>query len=206
MIAVVVQPGVEFNNDSVFEYDRAQAGDLSRWILSVPGLVFEAHSTDYQTGKALRRMVEDHFCILKVGPALTFAFREAVFALDRIEEELIPLPGGRARIREHLDLVMREEPAHWKPYSKGSEEQQRFLRSFGYSDRSRYYWALPLLQQRLRVLMTNLSVGDVPLTLLSQYLPRQYEAVRNGSLARTPQAWIRHRIREVVEMYARACS
>ena len=34
--------------------------------------------------------MRDHFAILKVGPALTFAFREAVFALAMMENELFP--------------------------------------------------------------------------------------------------------------------
>lgn len=38
-------------------------------------LVFEAHSTDYQTKEAYKQLVHDHFAILKVGPALTFAMR-----------------------------------------------------------------------------------------------------------------------------------
>ena len=205
VIAVVVQPGVEFTNDSVLEYDRARAADLSNWIQRIPGLVFEAHSTDYQSGTALRQMVEDHFSILKVGPALTFAFREAIFALDRIEEELITRAEDRSRLREHLDLAMQADPTHWKPYSKGSEEQQRLSRNFGYSDRTRYYWAQPQMLKGLEKLFTNLSARDVPLTLLSQYLPRQYEAARRGSIARTPQAWVWHRIREVVEVYNNSC-
>ncbi len=204
-IAVVVQPGVEFTNDSVTEYDPAQAAALSHWIQQVPRLVFEAHSTDYQKGTALRRMVRDHFCILKVGPALTFAFREAILALDRIEEEMIQRVEDRARMREHLEKEMLEDPAHWKPYSRGSEVEQRISRTFGFSDRSRYYWGLPQLQQRLGMLLTNLSAKPVPLTLLSQYMPRQYEAVRKDSLARRPQDWVRHRIREVVDLYSRAC-
>ncbi len=205
VIAVVVQPGVEFTNDSVIEYEPAQAAALSHCIQDVPGLVFEAHSTDYQTGAALRRMVHDHFCILKVGPALTFAFREAILALDRIEEELIQRAEDRARVREHLEKEMQENPAHWKPYSQGSEMEQRITRTFGFSDRSRYYWGLPRLQQRLGMLLTSLTEKPVPLTLLSQYLPRQYEAVRNGLLSRRPQDWVRHRISEVVDLYAGAC-
>ena len=52
-------------------------------------IVYEAHSTDYQKKDSLKKMVEDNFAILKVGPWLTFAFREAVFALAKIEEELL---------------------------------------------------------------------------------------------------------------------
>ncbi len=37
----------------------------------------------------LRGLVTDHFAILKVGPVLTYAYREAVFALSFIEDELL---------------------------------------------------------------------------------------------------------------------
>ena len=74
VIALVVQPGVDFGSDAIFEYDRAKAQSLSAALSEHPGLVFEAHSTDYQSPQALARMVQDHFAILKVGPWLTFAF------------------------------------------------------------------------------------------------------------------------------------
>ena len=47
-------------------------------------MVFEAHSTDYQTPAALGALVQDHFAILKVGPGVTFALREALWALSDI--------------------------------------------------------------------------------------------------------------------------
>ena len=85
-MALVVQPGVEFGDATIHEYDRTAAAGLAHFIENAPGLVYEAHSTDYQTLAALRKLVEDHFGILKVGPGLTFAFREAVFALADMEE------------------------------------------------------------------------------------------------------------------------
>ena len=88
VIALVVQPGVDFGSNAIFDYDRAKAQSLSAALSKYPGIVFEAHSTDYQSPQALARMVEDHFAILKVGPWLTFAFREAVLALSAIEREL----------------------------------------------------------------------------------------------------------------------
>lgn len=81
----------------VHEYHREEAQTLSRFIEAQPGLVYEAHSTDYQSREALRALVEDHFAILKVGPALTFAFREAVFALAAIEEVLCDEPAALSR-------------------------------------------------------------------------------------------------------------
>jgi D-tagatose-1,6-bisphosphate aldolase subunit GatZ/KbaZ len=86
VVAVVVQPGVEFDNQRVIDYVPAKAGSLSRSIEAVPGMVFEAHSTDYQTPAALRALVRDHFAILKVGPGATFALREALWSLSDIAE------------------------------------------------------------------------------------------------------------------------
>ena len=93
VIAVVVQPGVEFGDSTVFPYDSRKANSLSQFPSHTWAGVYEAHSTDYQTGVALRQMVMDHFAILKVGPWLTFAFREAVFALAAIETEWLSATG-----------------------------------------------------------------------------------------------------------------
>ena len=76
VIALVVQPGVEFGDDFILDYRPSMARHLRRFAETIP-FVYEAHSTDYQTGEALQNLVRDHFAILKVGPALTFAFREA---------------------------------------------------------------------------------------------------------------------------------
>jgi len=52
VIATVVQPGVEFDHDKVVDYRPDRAVALSRAIEPVDHLVFEAHSTDYQTADA----------------------------------------------------------------------------------------------------------------------------------------------------------
>ncbi len=116
VIAVVVQPGVEYGDDSLFTYNRQAAAHLSRFIEPFEKLVFEAHSTDYQSCDILRTLVQDHFAILKVGPALTFAFREAVFALAMMETEWlskcrdVELSG----IQHILDRAMLENPTYWE--------------------------------------------------------------------------------------------
>ena len=89
VVAAVVQPGVEYGDDMVFKYNRPLASDLSREITRHKSLVYEAHSTDYQSEADLKALVEDHFCILKVGPWLTFAYREALFALESVEIEIL---------------------------------------------------------------------------------------------------------------------
>ena len=90
VVAVVVQPGVEFGDAQVFDYKRENAAELCAALKKYPQTVFEGHSTDYQTKRHLREMVEDGIAILKVGPALTFSLREALFALSMMEKELVP--------------------------------------------------------------------------------------------------------------------
>ena len=207
VIGLVVQPGVEFGDAVVFDYDRDRARELAACVARYPHLVFEAHSTDYQTADALGRLVEDHFAILKVGPWLTFAMREALFALERIEEEL--LAGDNAaepsRLRDVLEATMRAHPEHWEPYLRGDAREVRLARAFSYSDRARYYWPRPELREALARLLENLSGREIPTTLLSQYLPAQCAAVRGGALRARPVDLVRHKVLEVADLYAAAC-
>jgi len=207
VVAVVVQPGVEFGDSTVFEYDRAQAAPLKAMIEAHPGLVYEAHSTDYQTPAALAAMVEDHFAILKVGPWLTFALREALFALEDVEREWLgDRPGVTlSGVRAVMEQVMLEQPGHWAGYYHGDAGEQRFARRFSYSDRIRYYWPQPQAEAAVTRLIVNLEQHPAPLSLLSQYLPIQYNAVRLGRLSPAPRGLIRHSILEVLDRYARAC-
>ena len=207
VVALVIQPGVEFGDDALFEYDRLAVAPLSRFIEAYDGLVCEVHSTDYQPRDALKRLVEDHFAILKVGPALTFAFREAVFALAMIEAEWLPGREGiePSQIRQVLDSAMLGRPAYWQDYYAGSEPHLRFARRYSLSDRSRYYWPDPSVQESLARLLANLSEQPIPLTLLSQFLPVQYERVRSGLVPNVPRDLIVDRIRSVLADYAYAC-
>jgi D-tagatose-1,6-bisphosphate aldolase subunit GatZ/KbaZ len=207
VLALVTQPGVEFGDAVVFEYDdRAAAALASRTPDRAP-FVYEAHSTDYQTEAALGRMVRDHFAVLKVGPGLTFALRETLFALEAIEGEWLVHRRGivPSRLRETLQRVMKEHPEHWQPYFRGDEDELRFARDFSFSDRSRYYWPQPEVRASVERLVDNLSAHPIPLTLLSQYLPVQYLAVRAASLPNDPRSLIGAGIGAVVDAYARAC-
>ena len=141
MIGVVVQPGVEFGDDMVFHYNRKRAENLSKAITAYDTLVYEAHSTDYQNESSLKALVEDHFCILKVGPWLTFAYREALYALEAIEMELLENQNhDLSNLKAVLDKAMVDDPGFWEPYYSGPEPSKLFKRKYSFSDRSRYYW------------------------------------------------------------------
>jgi D-tagatose-1,6-bisphosphate aldolase subunit GatZ/KbaZ len=204
VIALVVQPGVEFGDEVVHDYDHASAAGLTRFIESIPGLVYEAHSTDYQTCTALRTLVDDHFAILKVGPGLTFAFREAAFALAEMEEILVD--EETSHLREVFEAAMLENPSYWQQHYAGTNRQQKFSRTYSFSDRLRYYWNVPAVQLAFSRLLGNLGEHPLPLSLLSQHLPRQYEKVRSGELKNHPRDLLLARVTDVLNDYAFACN
>jgi D-tagatose-1,6-bisphosphate aldolase subunit GatZ/KbaZ len=189
----------------VHEYDPVAANALADFLEQQPRIVFEAHSTDYQRESGLHALVRDHFAILKVGPAATFAYREALFALAAIEQALLPA-AQCSRLPQVLEEVMVAQPKYWQPYYQGDEATLRLLRSYSFSDRCRYYWGEPALLRAVQTLFSNLEQHTPPLVLLSQYLPEQYRAVRDGRLANTPTALVQHRIGQCLGEYARACS
>lgn len=205
VIAMVVQPGVDFDHSDVHHYDPRAAAALSAFMETQPRIVFEAHSTDYQTEASLHALVRDHFAILKVGPAATFAFREALFALAAIERELLP-HAGCSRLVEVLDRCMVERPKHWQNHYSGTEQQLRLLRGYALSDRCRYYWGEPEVQAAIDKLVGNLQQHAPPLILLSQYLPQQHDEVVAGRLVAEPLVLIRHKVFGRLAEYARACS
>lgn len=204
VIALVVQPGVEFGDAIIHDYNHPAAEGLSRFIETIPGMIYEAHSTDYQTRSALRALVADHFGILKVGPALTFALREAIFALAEMEDLLVQ--GEPSRLRQIIEKVMVAKPGYWQGHYGGAPQAQRFSRVYSFSDRIRYYWAFPEVQAAFAGLMANLGDWTLPLSVLSARLPRQYEKIRLGRLENHPRALIIDRVRDVLEDYTFACS
>jgi D-tagatose-1,6-bisphosphate aldolase subunit GatZ/KbaZ len=203
---VVVQPGVGFNHDRVSDYNHEATIELSDAIKKHEDLVYEAHSTDYQTPDALSQMIHDHFCILKVGPWLTFAYREALFALVEIEKNLFADdPAHQSLLRRRLETIMGHNPEHWEKYYPGTANQKKLKRKFSYLDRSRYYWPDRELQEARDKLFSNLRKAEIPPALISQYMPNQYLQIRQGRLHDDPEALMLSKIREVLSIYSEAC-
>lgn len=207
VIAVVVQPGVEFGEDSIDEYDREAARDLYKALKKYPNMVFEGHSTDYQTQTAFRKMVEDGIAILKVGPALTFALREALFALAHIENELASLNTEMepSRFIDVLEDVMLKNPENWQKHYHGNEHRLKFARKYSLSDRCRYYLPLPKVKEAIDKLFANLRSVKIPLTLISQFMPKQYSKFREGKLENDPASLAKDRVVDCIDEYLYGC-
>lgn len=182
IVGLVVQPGVEFDHHSVVDYEPAKAKELSALANTFPHASFEAHSTDYQNPQAFFDLVRDHFVILKVGPALTFALREAYFALDHIAQDM---GLGVASFKATLEEVMLAEPKYWKKYYLGTDVEQKIARAYSLSDRCRYYLPEEKLQTVIAEMKAAFEGKTIPLGLLKQYMPLGFEAVREGKLEAT---------------------
>lgn len=206
VVALVVQPGVEHGNESVTRYEPEAAQALTGALTHLPGLIFEAHATDYQTPQALSNLVRDGFPILKVGPSLTFALREAFYGLDAIagvivpelDPEIEPLPA----IMERLMLL---KPEYWRAHYHGSPSALRILRHYSYSDRIRYYWPEPEAVDAVERLFARLDGITIPEPLISQHLPRFYERVAGGHLAPVARVLAVEAVRDVLRHYRAAC-
>jgi D-tagatose-1,6-bisphosphate aldolase subunit GatZ/KbaZ len=207
VVAFVVQPGVEFNGDTVFGYNREAASALCASLARAGRpLMFEGHSADYQLPESLKRMVEDGIGILKVGPGLTFAMREGCFALEHIEREL--LDGGSAELSgfaDTLEDVMKRDDSNWKNHYHGDERSLRLQRRYSFFDRARYYMPTPEIEHSLATLVSNLEKTGIGLPLLSQYMPRSYDKVRRGLFAASPKALLKDCVVNVLEAYSAAC-
>ena len=199
VVAIVAQPGVEFGDETIVEYDRAAARGLTGAIKAYDGVVLEGHSTDYQTRYKLKEMVEDGVAILKVGPALTFYCREALFALAGIEGEMgFDNPSGFV---EALDRAMLREPGNWIKHYRGPEKEVALKRKYSYSDRCRYYMPEPVVQAALRTLIDNINAHHIPISLISQYLPGAYAKMRETGMAASAENMIKDRIKGCIADY-----
>ncbi|MGH8679226.1 MAG: class II D-tagatose-bisphosphate aldolase non-catalytic subunit, partial [Burkholderiales bacterium] len=204
VIAAVVQPGVEFDHERVVDYRPDKAVMLSQVTTSYAGFVFEAHSTDYQTPAALAQLVSDHFAILKVGPAVTFAMREALWALDSIERDWIDSRRA-ARLRQVTVERMKAEPRHWERYYAAGGVELAFQLEYSLSDRIRYYWPDPGVAAAQAALFNNLTTLPPPPALVSQYFPMDFPRVRSGEIDAHPETLVIENVCRVLDGYGQAC-
>lgn len=203
VIAVVVQPGVEFADNSIIKYDQQKAQGLTRYAKSLNGIILEGHSTDYQPKASLAAMRKDGIAILKVGPALTFALREALFALEDMEKILYPFSpiGGYSYFRDTLEAKLMRDDKYWRKYYHGSSQEKAYARKFSLSDRSRYYLDEEEVKAAIARLINNMSVAEIPFGLISQYFPEQKERILASDIKLTPALLVKERIKEVIKTY-----
>ena len=203
VVALVVNTGADFAPQVIHPYDAERMQPLVAYIRQEDRLVFEAHSTDFQTPAALSRMVADQCGILKVGPALTYAMREALFGLAAIEEELLADHKGvtLSHLPETMERLMLADSRYWQAYYRGSAAELKRLRRQAFSDRIRYYWAWPEAKAALQRLLANLRQYPPPAALLGKHLPEAAGHPDGTSHPWDPEDVVLERIAAVMAVY-----
>jgi D-tagatose-1,6-bisphosphate aldolase subunit GatZ/KbaZ len=196
VIALVVQPGVEFGNADVVHFDAGKARMLRAALGAHPGIVYEAHSTDYQTAHGLRGLVENGFAILKVGPWLTFALREALYSLDAVAD-VLDGHSPKGRLMGTMERVMQAAPDNWRNYCSGSETERWLQRHFGLSDRIRYYWPDEAAREAVDALLKRLEGRRIPASVRSQYLADHGLEARQE----TSRTLVTNAVKDVLRLY-----
>ena len=206
-VAIVAETGATFDAETVYPYDSRRTRSLQQWIENRNQLVFEAHSTDFQTRDALTDMVRDHLAILKTGPCLTYAVREALFSLAAIEKAFLSRQKAvtLSRLPAVMTQLMSSDPSLWQHHYRGSHEYLQYITVFGYSDRIRYYWSHPDARKAVDQLFGNLSQYGIPLPLVSQYLPDLLDKVQDGRIPAIPERLVIEKIKNVLDTYTAAC-
>jgi D-tagatose-1,6-bisphosphate aldolase subunit GatZ/KbaZ len=166
---LVVQPGVEFAPMAVHRLPMARDPGLLAALTDWPLMCLEAHSTDYQHPEVFPRLADLGFAFQKVGPALTFAWREAIYALDC----LAGIAGWRRgdSVVGVMEALMLADPHHWQGHYRGDSTDLAAERHFGLADRIRYYWPRPEAQAAVSRLLADLEGRRLPEALLAQVLP-----------------------------------
>lgn len=160
-VGLVVQPGVEFTPLSLHALPEGRDPGLAAVALGWPNLCLEAHSTDYQAPAVFRRLAALGFGFQKVGPALTFALRSALYALD----SALAYGGRSVGLFDTMEAVMLADPRHWQGHYRADD---RIARHFGLSDRIRYYWNTEPAQRAVQALRRDVRDASLPEPLLRQ--------------------------------------
>lgn len=166
VVGLVVQPGVEFAPMHVHHMPMDRDTGLREVMLEREGLCLEAHSTDYQRAPVYGRLAEMGFAFQKVGPALTFAYREAVYALDTLR--VLAGWADTLSVRPVMERLMLEAPKFWEGHYHGTPDAQSVARHFGLADRIRYYWPQPAAAKAVAALTAQIADRENPQPLLGQ--------------------------------------
>lgn len=194
---LVVQPGVEFSPMEVHHLPLTRDPGLLTALTDWPQVCLEAHSTDYQNPAAYPRLAELGFAFQKVGPALTFAWREALYALDTVRAQ-----NGWANgpsLPDTMEEVMLANPAYWQAHIHGPDP--RMQRHFGLADRIRYYWPDPRAQAAVQRLLSDLADKRLPDPLLGAHFSADEIAIARASPYPLPRALALARVQTALRPY-----
>jgi D-tagatose-1,6-bisphosphate aldolase subunit GatZ/KbaZ len=207
LLAVRIFLGAGYDSEKIIPFDSSLLKELGGCVYEDKPVVMEVLQTDFQMQTVLDQLVHNHFGFMRIGPELTFTMREALFSLAMMENEtMIGKPGVYlSNFIIELDRAMQSAPQHWQKYYTGNGFEQLIARKYSLYDRSRFYWEDKEVRKTKKRLYDNLIEYPVPLTVLRQFMPCQYERVAAGELENKPDALVMDAVRHALHRYSRAC-
>jgi D-tagatose-1,6-bisphosphate aldolase subunit GatZ/KbaZ len=101
---------------------------------------------------------------------------------------------------------MRHDSTYWKNHYSSTGEKLTLDLQYSLSDRVRYYWPTKDIENAVSRLFRSLEASPPPLTLIMQYLPGQYAAIRQKQIRNNPKELVMHKVDEVLIQYSNACN
>jgi D-tagatose-bisphosphate aldolase class II non-catalytic subunit len=194
---LVVQPGVEFSPTEVHHLPKDRDPHLLDALADWPGVTLEAHSTDYQHPDAYPRLARLGFAFQKVGPALTFAWREALYALDTLQSQCGWATGPT--LADTMEQVMLANPGYWQAHIRGPD--QRAQRHFSLADRIRYYWPDAKAREAVQRLFADLADKQLPDPAIRAHFSAHEIANARSSAYPLPRALALARVQTALHPY-----
>lgn len=160
-----VRFGMGFTPAHVERFDIEQPDQLSAVLRDHDRIALEAEAVDYQSARVCADLTRRNVAVLKLGPSLSFAWREALYGLSHVHA----WSEGGPHISERMEALMLADPAMWQQDGRGPAGHSRLLRHFGFTDRIRHYWSKAGAE--LAALCDSMEASGLHLPLLLQYLP-----------------------------------
>ena len=135
--SLVVEPGLGFTNKKIYPLKMNFFQKKKNFSLK-NNFTYEAHSTDFQNLKSLKKLVNNNFKFLKVGPELTYYFMKAILKMEIIEKFVYKK--NVSNIKKIISKEMDRDKINWIKYYFGNKTDIEYLKFNSYLDRSRYYW------------------------------------------------------------------
>jgi D-tagatose-1,6-bisphosphate aldolase subunit GatZ/KbaZ len=207
ILAVRLDIGRGHDGETVFPFSKAVFEDvLNQSNDHFPNLLGAEH-IDHQPRSVLNALIKAHFAYMRVGSEFTYVMREAIFSLAMMENETLQGKPGvyLSNLMVELDKAMQFSPDQWSAYYQGNGFEQLLSRKYSLHDRSRFFWGEADVQEAWARLFQNLVSYPIPLTVLRQFMPDQYEHVIYGEIENTPEALVLDKLRGNIKRYATAC-
>jgi D-tagatose-1,6-bisphosphate aldolase subunit GatZ/KbaZ len=207
LLAVRIFLGAGYDSEKIVPFDSSLINELGGCVYGDKPVVLEVQRTDFQPQTVLDQLVDNHFAFMRIGQELTYTMREALFSMAMMENEtMIGKPGVYlSNFIIELDRAMQSAPRHWQKYYTGNGFEQLIARKYSLYDRSRFYWEDKEVRKTKKRLFDNLIEYPIPLTVMRQFMPRQYERVVAGELENKPDALVMDAVRYALRRYSRAC-